>query len=82
VTGTLRQRSRRGSRRSLASVRQFSHQGVQVPEHPGIQALHARKKPSYIWCEARVSGGRLSRNMAHNSIKRNGQSVRQSNSGT
>jgi hypothetical protein len=82
VTGTLRPRSRRGARRPLASVRQFSHQGAKVPEHPGIKALHARKKPSYIWCEARVSGRRLSRDMAHNSIKRDGQSVRQSNSGT
>ena len=81
VTGTLRQRSRRGARRSLASVRQFSYQGVQVPEHPGIKALHARKKPSYIWREARVSGRRLSRNMAHNSIKRDGQGVRQSDCG-
>ncbi|MGA7743962.1 MAG: hypothetical protein WCE40_19205 [Polyangia bacterium] len=82
MTGTLGQRSVRGARRSFASVRQSSHERVQVPEHPGIKPLRARKEPSHIRSEARLSGLGLTGTMTHDGVKRDGQSIRQSDCGT
>ena len=82
MTGTLGQGSVRGARRSFASVRQSSHERVQVPEHPGIKPLRARKESSHIRSESRLFGRWLTGTMANDGIKRYGQGVRQSDCGT